>query len=237
MGIGVFAKQMPKGQSPFNGSLPSRLGGVGIVFCQGCAADDGCAGGDGVLDFFGDVGVLHEVGFCRLASLPDKFAVVGNPRALLFEDFLLYAEVDERTSHGNALVIHNVEFAFGKRRGDFVFDDLDFCAVADDFARRVFDLPDSADIDAHGGEEFEGASAGGRFGVAEHNADFFADLVGEDANARGFADCGGKAAHCLRHHSRLQADGGVAHLSFELLSRNEGGDGVDYDDVDCAAAD
>lgn len=44
--------------------------------------------------FFGDVGVLHEVSLCGLAPLTYELAVIGNPRALLFEYLLLYAQID-----------------------------------------------------------------------------------------------------------------------------------------------
>ena len=35
----------------------------------------------------------------------------------------------------------------------------------------------------------------------------------------------------------MDAHGGVAHLTFELLLGDEGGDGVDDDDIDGAGAD
>ena len=62
-------------------------------------------------------------------------------------------------------------------------------------------------------------------------------MVCEDADAFGLADCRGEAAHCLTHHARLQAHGSVAHLAFKLLTRNERGDGVYHNDVDCARTD
>ena len=181
--------------------------------------------------------MLHKIRLCGFASLSDKLAVVGNPRALLFENLLLDAEVDEAARHRNAFVVHNVEFAFRKRRRNLVLYNLDFRAVADDLARRVFNLSDSADVDAHRGEELEGASAGGCLGIAEHHADFFADLVRENAYALCLADCGGEAAHGLTHHAGLETHRCVAHLPVEFLTRNERGNGVDYDNVDCARAD
>src|SRR3954462_3129674 len=46
----------------------------------------------------------------------------------------------------------------------------------------------AADVDADGSVELEGAAAGGGFGVAEHHANFFADLVDEDHGAFGFGN-------------------------------------------------
>ena len=62
-------------------------------------------------------------------------------------------------------------------------------------------------------------------------------MVGEDHHAVGAADSSGEATHGLAHHTGLDAHGGVAHLTFELLLGDEGGDGVDDDDIDGTGAD
>ena len=54
-------------------------------------------------------------------------------------------------------------------------------AVAGDDAIGLLDRADAADVDAHAGVEFQRLAAGRRLGVAEHHADLFADLVGENA--------------------------------------------------------
>ena len=64
------------------------------VFAEGGAAHYGSGSSDVLADFFGDVGVLHEVSLCGLAPLPYELAVIGNPRALLFEYLLLYTQID-----------------------------------------------------------------------------------------------------------------------------------------------
>ena len=138
---------------------------------------------------------------------------------------------------GDAFAIHDVKLALGEVSGDFVFYDLDPGAVAHDLAIALFNLTDAADVHTHGGEEFEGATAGLCLGAAKHDADFFADLIGKEDNALGFANGTCQAAHRLTHHAGLQADSCVAHLPVELVFRNEGGDGVDHDQVDCARAD
>ncbi len=85
--------------------------------------------------------------------------------------------------------------------------------------------------------ELQGAAAGGGFRAAEHDADFFADLV--DENHAGFAlgNGAGQFAHGLAHQPGLQADVRIAHFAVQFLLRNQGGDGVDDDDVDGVALD
>ena len=73
-------------------------------------------------------------------------------------------------------------------------------------------------------------------GRAEHDADLFADLVGEDAKRLRAIQVAGELAHRLRHHARLRADGLVAHLPLELHARGERGDRVDRDHVDRTGA-
>ena len=124
-----------------------------------------------------------------------------------------------------------------KGGGDLVLDDLDLGAVAGDGAVGGLDLADAADIDADGGEELEGAAAGGGFRVAEHDADFLADLVGENADGAGLGDEGGELAHGGAHQAGLGADGGVADLAVEFLLGDQGGDGVEHDDVEGVGAD
>ena len=55
-------------------------------------------------------------------------------------------------------------------------------------------LPDAADVQADRGVELERVAAGGRLGVAEHDADLHADLVDEDDRAVGFLMGGGELA-------------------------------------------
>ena len=86
-------------------------------------------------------------------------------------------------------------------------------------------------------EELEGAAAGGGFRVAEHDADFLADLVGEDADGAGLGNEGGEFAHGGAHQAGLGADGGIADLAVEFLLGDQGGDGVEHDDIDGIGAD
>ena len=161
---------------------------------------------------------------------------VAEPGAGFADDVVFDAEVEDFADFGDAFAEHEVEFADAERRGDFVFDDFDFDAVADVLV-AVFDGLSASDVDADGGVEFEGVAAGGGFGVAEEYAEFFAELVDEYAAAAGFADGGGEFAHGLAHESCLEAHFAVAHFAVDFGFRCECGDGVDDDDVDGAGAD
>ena len=168
--------------------------------------------------------------------MADEGAFVGDPRAFLFENLVFDAEIDERAHLRDALVIHDVEFHLGERWGDLVLHNFDLRAVADDLALGRLDLIFAANVDADRGEEFQRASARGGFGAAEHDADFLADLVGENTHAVRLADDGGEAAHGLRHEAGLAAHRHVAHLAVEFGLGDEGGDRIEDDHVDRVGA-
>lgn len=217
---------------------PSLLGGLFFAFAgEGFAYFgmhlffDEC--GELVGEFRGVLDVLLG-GF---AALADHLTLVGNPGALLLEYLVLDAEVDQRAGVGDALTIHDVEFGLGEGWSDLVLYDLDASTVADDLAVALFDLADAADVHTDRREELKCATAGLCFGAAEHDADLFADLISKEDDTLCLGDGSGEAAHGLTHHTCLEANGGVSHLAVELVLGDEGGDGVDHDDVDCAGAD
>ena len=80
---------------------------------------------------------------------------------------------------GDAFVVHDVELGGAEGRGDLVLDHTHAGAVADDLGAELDGL-DAAHIQAHRGVELERHAAGGGLGVAEHDADLLAQLVGED---------------------------------------------------------
>ena len=93
------------------------------------------------------------------------------------------------------------------------------------------------DIDAHRRVELERAAAGRRFRVAEHDADFFAELIDEDEARFRFRHRAGELAQRLRHEARLQTHLRVAHLAFDFRARHQRGDRVDDHDIDAIRAD
>ena len=109
---------------------------------------------------------------------------------------------------------------------------LTLVAAAGDRSVGRFDLADPADVDADAGVKFQCAAAGGGFRISEHDADFFADLVGEDAAGAGFRNEARQFAQGRAHQPRLRAHRGVADLAFEFLLCDERGHGVEHDDVD-----
>ena len=100
------------------------------------------------------------------------------------------------------------------------------------------DAADAADVDADRGVELERAAAGRRLGVAEHHADLLADLVDEDHGSVSLlatTPVSLRSAWVIRRACR--PDVRVAHLAFDFRPRDQGGDGVDDDDVDGVGAD
>ena len=164
-------------------------------------------------------------------------AFVAHPAAAFFEDTFFQSDIDERTDIADAFVIHDVEFRLGEGRGDFVLHHFDPRAVAGHDAVRLLDRADTADVHAHAGVKFERLAAGGGLRVAEHHADFFADLVGEDAGRAGFGDQRGQFAHGRTHQAGLRADRGIADLAFQFLLGHQRGDGIEHNDVEGVGTD
>ena len=69
-------------------------------------------------------------------------------------------------------------------------------------------------------------------GRAEHDADLLAQLVDEDGDGACLAEVAGELSQRLAHQTRLQADVGVAHLTFDLRAGRERRHRVDHQYVD-----
>ena len=95
-----------------------------------------------------------------------------------------------------------------------------------------FSLANTADVDAAGAVKLQSAATGRRFGAAEHDADFFADLIDEDDRGLALGNRTGQFSHRLAHQASLQTDMRVADFAVEFPLRNQGRDRVDHDDVD-----
>ena len=91
------------------------------------------------------------------------------------------ARSSKRASRGNSLVIHDVELRFRKRRRDLVLHDLDAGPVPCNHAVGLLDRADPTNIDANTGVKFQRLAAGRRLRISEHHANFFSDLVCENA--------------------------------------------------------
>src|SRR5579863_5251491 len=144
--------------------------------------------------YFGeDVAVFLEESAGVFAALTDALAVVAVPGARFLDDIVGNGQVEDVAFAADAFAVENVELGFAEWCGHFVLDDLDFGAGADHLV-AFLDGGDAADVDANGGVELEGAAAGGGFGIAEHDTDFFADLVDEDQCGARFGDRAGELA-------------------------------------------
>ncbi len=137
---------------------------------------------------------------------------------------------------GDSLAVVDVELRLAERGRHLVLDHLDLGARPH-HGLPVLQRRDPADVDADRGIELQGAAAGRRLGVAEHDADLFADLVDEDQARLRLGDDRGQLAQGLGHQARLQAHLRLAHLSFDLGLGHQGRDRVDDDHVDRAGAD
>src|SRR6185436_5288794 len=175
---------------------------------------------DAIFDRPGDVRVFLQELLRVFAALAQALAAVREPRAGLFDDSLVDADVEQIAPLRDALAVHHVELRLAEGRGDLILDDLHARAPADDDV-AVLDAGDAADVDADRGIELQRAAAGGRFRVAEHDADFLAQLVDEHEARLRLRDDAGELAERLRHEPGLQPHLRVAHLAFDFRLGHE----------------
>ncbi len=149
---------------------------------------------------------------------------------------MLGRQIEQVALSADPAVEHDVEVRLAEGRGDLVLDHAGLHLAADDLL-AFLDRGDAADVDPQGGIELERAAAGRRLRVAEHHADLLANLIDEDDDRAALGDRGGQFAHGLAHEPGLGAHGGLAHLALQLALGDEGGDGVDDDDIDGIGAD
>src|SRR5438477_12841222 len=113
-----------------------RLGGVFVLVafrsCGDLLGDEAGVLADGGLDAVRDVRILLEEDLGVLAALADALAVVGEPRAGLFDHAALDAEIEDLAGLGNALAVHDVELDLLERRRELVLHHFDAGLVADD---------------------------------------------------------------------------------------------------------
>src|SRR5665213_1801026 len=177
--------------------------------------------------------ILLEVAAHVFASLPDTFALIAVPRTRLVDDVIHDSEIQGVPLARDALAVKDVELGIAEGCRYLVLHDLHFGPRADDDV-ALFDSTNAANVDAHGRVELQGFAARRCLWVAKHDANLLANLVDEDQARTRLRDCTCELAQRLRHQPRLQSHVGVAHLAIEFSFGNEGGDGVDDEDVDRA---
>ena len=174
------------------------------------------------------LGVFSPLSQARLA--------VGVKSASLLDDVLVHANVQQVAHLADALVEHDVELGHAEGSCDLVLDDASAHAAADDL-RPLLERLAAAQVDTDGAIELERPAAGGDLGAAVADADLLANLVDENDRGAGTVDGGGELAEGLGHETRLHADVDVAHVALDFGLRDQGGNAVDDDGVNGAAAD
>src|SRR5258706_2228471 len=189
----------------FFGCSTARVITATNIKWQGDLATEGFLADDRV-DFVHEIPVLAQVILGILTSLTKAQIAIGKESAALGNDFELGGKIKYIAGFGNAFVEHDIELGGAERRRNFVLDNFDAGAIADDFIAN-FDGLDAAHIETNGSIEFERLTAGGGFGVAEHDADLLAELVGEDDGGFGFVGGAWEVAGRLGHETGLHAHG------------------------------
>ncbi|EDP65259.1 hypothetical protein BAL199_01894 [alpha proteobacterium BAL199] len=177
------------------------------------------------------VRVLPQEGLRILPALADPVAAVREPGTGLLDDPGIDPEVEQFAHLRYALAVHDVELDHPERRCQLVFDHLHTGLVANHLI-AVLDRADATDVQADRSVELQRVAAGGGLRVAEHHADFLADLVDENHHAARLRDRSSQLAQRLAHQPGLQADMGVAHLTFELSPRHQGRHRVHHQNID-----
>src|SRR5258706_3685478 len=129
--------------------------------------------------------MLLEVSARRFASLPDALAIEREPRAALLNHVQVRGHVEKLARARDALAVEDVELALAKRRRHLVLHDLHARAIADDreilaLLDGFFDRGDAAHVESQRSVELERIAAGRRLRAPEHDANFHANLVGEE---------------------------------------------------------
>lgn len=106
----------------------------------------------------------------------------GEPRAGLLDQVQLDTDIDELSNLGDALTEHDVEFRCTEGGRHLIFDHFGLDMVAHHLTADLQRLH-LAHVNADGGVELEGPSAGGDLGVAVHHAHLFPELVDKDRSA------------------------------------------------------
>ena len=138
-----------------------------------------------------------------------------NQDPLFSTTLLSRSEIEQVAFPREAVTVEQIDLHFLERRSHFVLYDFDLRPVADDLV-AIFDSGAAPHFHANRGVELQSVAAGGRLGIAEHDADLLAQLVDEDEAGVGARDLAGELSQSLRHQPRLQADVAVAHLAFEF---------------------
>src|SRR5712692_3711634 len=124
---------------------------------------------DAVVDRLVDFGVLLQELLGVLPALAEPLASVREPRAALFDDALLDAQIQQVACSGDAFAVHHVELGLAEGRRDLVLHHLQARKPADDHVAVLY-ARDAADVHPHRRVELQRAAARSGFRIAEHHA-------------------------------------------------------------------
>ena len=85
------------------------------------------------VDFIGHVSVVAEIFKHSFSALTDLFIVVAEPASALLDDALFNSNVNHTAKGGDACAVKDVKLCNFERRCNFVFDNLCFDVVANNF--------------------------------------------------------------------------------------------------------
>src|SRR5688572_19233583 len=120
-----------------------------------------------------------EEGPSILATLSQALPLEREPRAAFLDNVFLDGKIQNIAFLRDALAIKDIELGFPERRGNLVLHHLGFGAIAHD-GISILDGSDAPHVHTHRRVELQRAATGCRFGISEHDADLFANLVDED---------------------------------------------------------
>src|SRR5690348_18435465 len=108
-----------------------------------------------------------------LTALPDAFPAIRKPGSAFFQYSFVCGKVNQIAVLRNPLSVHYIKLGLPKGRGNFIFYNFDLGPVAH-HPVAILDGGDTADVNADGGIELQGATTRGGLGVPEHDAYFLA---------------------------------------------------------------
>src|SRR5690606_37801104 len=139
-----------------------------------------------------------------ISSLAEFIVVIAEPATALLDYAELYTHVNDLAGLGDTFTEDDIEFRRPEWRGYLVFDDFHLYTVAYGFI-AILDLRAAAYVKPYGRIELKCITAGSCFGIAEHDADLFPQLVDEDANGICLRNGGGEFTQCLAHKPCLES--------------------------------
>ena len=111
--------------------------------------------------------------------MADLLAFVAVPRPRLLDDPRFGGNVEDETRVANAFGVHDVELGLLEWRRHFVLHDFHAHVRADDVL-LLLHRTNPPNVEAHRRVELERLTSSRRFRIAEHDADFLAQLIDED---------------------------------------------------------